>query len=66
MLEPGRATYHGEFASVDGAVNQPKGLQSPRIPIIVGGNGPNVTMRIAVTFADELNLVYIGPGGRPS
>jgi F420-dependent oxidoreductase-like protein len=61
MLEPGRATFHGEFASVEGAVNQPKGLQSPRIPIIVGGNGPNVTMRIAVTFADELNLVYIGP-----
>ncbi len=61
MLEPGRATHRGMYASVDGAINQPKGLQSPRIPIIVGGNGPNVTMRIAVRFADELNLVYIGP-----
>ena len=61
MLEPGRATYHGEYASVEGAINRPKGLQAPRIPIIVGGNGPNVTMRIAVRFADELNLVYVGP-----
>jgi F420-dependent oxidoreductase-like protein len=61
MLEPGRARYRGMYASVDGAINQPRGLQSPRIPIIVGGNGPNVTMRIAVTFADELNLVYVGP-----
>jgi F420-dependent oxidoreductase-like protein len=61
MLEPGRATYQGEYASVSGAINLPKGLQSPRIPIIVGGNGPNVTMRIAARFADELNLVYIGP-----
>jgi F420-dependent oxidoreductase-like protein len=61
MLEPGRATYHGEYARVDDAINQPKGLQTPRIPIIVGGNGPNVTLRIAVRFADELNLVFVGP-----
>ena len=44
--------------SVDGAINEPKGLQQPRIPIIVGGNGPNVTMRLAARFADELNLVF--------
>jgi F420-dependent oxidoreductase-like protein len=61
MLEPGRATYRGEYARVDGAINQPKGVQKPRIPIIVGGNGPNVTLRIAVRFADELNLVFVGP-----
>jgi F420-dependent oxidoreductase-like protein len=61
MLGPGRATYRGAYAHVEGAINLPKGLQSPRIPIIVGGNGPNVTMRIAVQFADELNLVYVDP-----
>ena len=61
MLEPGRATFHGQYAHVEGAINQPKGLQSPRIPIIVGGNGPQVTLRIAVRFADELNLVFVGP-----
>jgi F420-dependent oxidoreductase-like protein len=57
MLGPGRATYEGEHASVHGAINEPKGIQ-PRIPIIVGGNGPNVTMRLAARFADELNLVF--------
>jgi alkanesulfonate monooxygenase SsuD/methylene tetrahydromethanopterin reductase-like flavin-dependent oxidoreductase (luciferase family) len=36
-------------------------LQSSRIPIIVGGNGPVVTLGIAVRFADELNLVFVGP-----
>jgi F420-dependent oxidoreductase-like protein len=57
MLGAGRATYEGEHASVHGAINEPKGIQ-PRIPIIVGGNGPNVTMRLAARFADELNLVF--------
>jgi alkanesulfonate monooxygenase SsuD/methylene tetrahydromethanopterin reductase-like flavin-dependent oxidoreductase (luciferase family) len=46
---------------VEGAINLPKGLQSPRIPIVVGGNGPNVTSRLAARFADELNLVFLGP-----
>jgi F420-dependent oxidoreductase-like protein len=58
MLEPGRATYEGTYASVLGAINEPKGLQKPRIPIIVGGNGKNVTMRLAARHADELNLVF--------
>ena len=40
MLEPGRAIVRGPVrASVRGAINVPKGLQQPRIPIIVGGNG---------------------------
>jgi F420-dependent oxidoreductase-like protein len=57
MLGPGRATYAGEHARVEGAINEPKGIQE-HIPIIVGGNGPNVTMRLAARFADELNLVF--------
>jgi alkanesulfonate monooxygenase SsuD/methylene tetrahydromethanopterin reductase-like flavin-dependent oxidoreductase (luciferase family) len=64
MLGDGRATYEGELASVRGAINEPKGIQ-PRIPIIVGGNGPNVTMRLAARFADELNLVYRPPDEIP-
>ena len=58
MLAPGRtvhATYAGQHASVDDAINVPKPLQA-RLPIVVGGNGPNVTWRLAARFADELNL----------
>lgn len=56
MLAPERATHQGPHARVAGAINEPPGLQQPRVPIMVGGNGPEVTWRIAARFADELNL----------
>jgi F420-dependent oxidoreductase-like protein len=61
MLAPGRATYDGAYASARAAINEPKGLQSPRIPIVIGGNGPNRTWRLAARFADELNLDAMPP-----
>ena len=59
MFEPGLATYDGEYASVRGAINVPKGIQEPRIPIIVGGNGARVTAGYAIRYADELNYVFL-------
>jgi F420-dependent oxidoreductase-like protein len=58
MLAPGRtvrATYHGRYSSVVDAINVPKPVQA-HVPIVVGGNGQNVTWRLAARFADELNL----------
>jgi F420-dependent oxidoreductase-like protein len=61
MFAPGRATYEGRHATVRGAYNVPKGLQQPRIPIIVGGNGEKVTAGYAIRYADELNYVFLEP-----
>jgi F420-dependent oxidoreductase-like protein len=55
------ATYEGEHAAVRDAINVPKPIQRPRVPIMVGGNGPNVTWRLAARHADELNVDGLSP-----
>jgi alkanesulfonate monooxygenase SsuD/methylene tetrahydromethanopterin reductase-like flavin-dependent oxidoreductase (luciferase family) len=40
---------------------EPKGGTGRRVPIMVGGNGPNVTWRLAARYADELNLDGLSP-----
>jgi F420-dependent oxidoreductase-like protein len=64
MLEPGKhihATYQGRHHSVAEARNVPKPIQSTGMPIMVGGNGPKVTWRLAARYADELNLDGLSP-----
>ncbi len=56
MMREDLAHHEGRHHRVEGAINAPKPRQQPRIPVIVGGNGPEVTWRLAARFADELNL----------
>ncbi len=55
------ATYDGPHHSVAGARNVPKPIQPTGMPIMVGGNGPNVTWRLAARYADELNVDGLSP-----
>jgi F420-dependent oxidoreductase-like protein len=55
------ASFNGRYAHVEDARNVPKPIQRPRTPIMVGGNGPNVTWRLAAKYADELNVDGMSP-----
>ena len=55
------ATSEARYARVRDAINVPKPIQRPRVPIMVGGNGPKVTWRLAARHADELNLDGLSP-----
>jgi F420-dependent oxidoreductase-like protein len=55
------ATFEGRYAQVRDAINVPKPIQRPRVPIMIGGNGQNVTWRLAARFADELNVDGLTP-----
>jgi F420-dependent oxidoreductase-like protein len=54
------ANYKGRYYALRNAVSDPKPLQQPHPPIIVGGRGPNATLRTVALYADGWNT----SGGR--
>jgi F420-dependent oxidoreductase-like protein len=53
-------TYEGRFFSMDGAQCDPKPVQSPHPPILIGGGGEQLTLRVVARHADRSNF-----GGKP-
>lgn len=45
------ASYH-----VRGAINQPSGVQKPHIPLLIGGDGEKVTLKLVAQYADACNV----------
>lgn len=53
--------FDGEFERLQGNHFAP--VPSPRPRLVVGGNGPRTTPRLAATYADELNCTFQSPAG---
>jgi alkanesulfonate monooxygenase SsuD/methylene tetrahydromethanopterin reductase-like flavin-dependent oxidoreductase (luciferase family) len=50
------ANFEGTYYQVRGAINQPKGVQKPHIPLLIGGGGEKVTLRLVAQYADACNI----------
>ena len=56
MWQEQEAHFEGSYYSVRGAINQPKGVQQPHIPLLIGGNGEKVTLKLVAQYADACNV----------
>jgi F420-dependent oxidoreductase-like protein len=50
------AVYEGTYYQVRGAINQPKGVQKPHIPLLIGGGGEQVTLKLVAQYGDACNI----------
>ncbi len=50
------ATFEGKYYQVKGAINQPKGVQLPHIPLLIAGSGEKVTLKQVAQYGDACNL----------
>ncbi len=50
-----KATFKGKHYSVDGAINQPKSLQTPHPPLWIAGGGEKKTLRMVAQYANYSN-----------
>jgi F420-dependent oxidoreductase-like protein len=50
------ATFEGKYYQIRGAINQPKGIQQPHIPLLIAGGGEKVTLRLVATYGDMCNV----------
>jgi len=50
-----KTRFQGEFYQLDEAPLEPKPVQTP-VPLLIGGGGEKVTMRIAARYANEWNV----------
>ena len=49
-------TFEGQYARVHDLTGAPYGAQEPRIPLLIGGHGKNVTFRLAARYCAEINI----------
>ena len=58
MWSEQEAYFEGKYARIRGAINQPKGVQKPSIPLLIGGKGEQVTLRLVARYGDACNFTH--------
>ncbi len=56
MWTQDEAIFDGTYYQVRGAINLPRGVQKPHIPLLIGGEGEKVTLRLVAQYSDACNV----------
>ncbi|HLZ55906.1 MAG TPA: LLM class F420-dependent oxidoreductase [Ktedonosporobacter sp.] len=56
MWTQDEAVFEGKYYQVRGAINQPKGVQQPHIPLLIAGGGEQVTLKLVAQYGDACNI----------
>ena len=56
-------TYQGAHCRVEGVTLQPRPVQQPHVPLLVGGGGERTTLRLVAQYADASSLLANPWGG---
>ncbi len=54
-----KATYQGKYYSLKDAVCEPKPIQTPHLPITVGGSGEKHALRVTAKYADRFDWGFL-------
>jgi F420-dependent oxidoreductase-like protein len=56
MWQEPRATFHGQYFHIQDAILEPKPVQKPGPPILIGGSGEKLTLRAVARLGDGCNI----------
>ena len=51
-----KASFQGDYYTLDGAINEPKGVQTPHIPLWLGGGGETITLKLVAQWGNASNF----------
>jgi F420-dependent oxidoreductase-like protein len=63
MWTQDEAVFEGKYYHVRGAINQPKGVQKPHIPLLIGGGGEQVTLKLVAQYGDACKVGHLDVEG---
>ena len=56
MWTQDEAVFDGKYYQIHGAINSPKGAQKPHIPMLIGGSGEHVTLKLVAQYGNACNI----------
>jgi alkanesulfonate monooxygenase SsuD/methylene tetrahydromethanopterin reductase-like flavin-dependent oxidoreductase (luciferase family) len=59
LLTEEHSDFEGRFYRLDKARNEPKPVQQPRPPIVIGGRGEKRTLRLVARFASMWDAMFV-------